>query len=120
MMNRLIKLAWLALLACAPTAAAAEWKEATTTNFVVYSEGPEARLREFATKLEKFDFVLRAYHGVKAPPSPIKLKVYLLPNIAAVGKMAGGAGVAGYYIPSARGLMMVGTYGRGASQDANA
>ena len=119
-MNRLIKLAWLALLLCAPTAAAAEWREATTTNFVVYSEGPEARLREFATKLEKFDFVLRAYHGVKAPPSPIKLKVYLFPNIAAVGKMAGGAGVAGYYIPSARGLMMVGTYGRGGSRDADA
>ncbi|MEA3066361.1 MAG: hypothetical protein QOJ27_2822 [Sphingomonadales bacterium] len=112
MMNWLIKLAWLALLACVPAAARAEWKEATTTNFVVYAEGGEAQLREFATKLEKFNFVLRAYHGVTAPPSPIKLKVYLFPTIAAVGKMAGGEGVAGYYVPRARGLMMVGTRSR--------
>jgi tetratricopeptide (TPR) repeat protein len=112
MMNRLIKLAWLALLMCIPAAASAEWKEATTTNFVVYSEGGEAQLREFATKLEKFNYVLRAYHGVTAPPSPIKLKVYLFPDIGAVGKMAGGDGVAGYYISRARGLMMVGSRSR--------
>ncbi|MET1111685.1 MAG: hypothetical protein ABWX67_09190 [Allosphingosinicella sp.] len=112
MMNRLIKLAWLALLACVPAAANAEWKEATTTNFVVYSEGGEAQLRDFATKLEKFNFVLRTYHGVTAPPSPIRLKVYLFPNIGAVGKMAGGDGVAGYYISRARGLLMVGARSR--------
>ncbi|HYW17014.1 MAG TPA: hypothetical protein VE891_12790 [Allosphingosinicella sp.] len=108
-MNGSIKPAMLALLMCLPGAARAEWKEATTTNFAVYSEGGEAQLRSFATKLEKFNYVLRAYHGVKAPPSPIKLKVYLFPNTAAVGKMAGGEGVAGYYIPRARGLMMVGS-----------
>ncbi|HLL30103.1 MAG TPA: hypothetical protein VK403_03810 [Allosphingosinicella sp.] len=111
-MNRLIKLAWLAMLVLAPASARAEWKEAATTNFVVYSEGGEAQLREFATKLEKFNYVLRAYHGVTAPPSPIKLKVYLFPSTAAVGRMAGGAGVAGYYIPRARGLMMVGSRNR--------
>jgi hypothetical protein len=111
-MNRLIKLAMLALLMCVPAAARAEWKKATTTNFLVYSEGGEAQLREFATKLEKFNYVLRTYHGVTAPPSPIKLKVYLLPNIATVGKMAGGDGVAGYYISRARGLMMVGSRSR--------
>jgi tetratricopeptide (TPR) repeat protein len=111
-MNRLIKLAWLALLMCLPAMARAEWKQATTTNFVVYSEGGETQLREFAVKLEKFNFVLRAYHGVTAPLSPIKLKVYLFPNTAAVGKMAGGDGVAGYYISRARGLMMVGSRSR--------
>ena len=110
-MNRLIRLAWLALLLCMPGAAHAEWKEATSANFVVYSESNEARLREFIEKLEKFNFVLRAYHGVTAPPSPIKLKVYLFPTIEGVGKMAGGEGVAGYYIPRSRALMMVGTYG---------
>lgn len=111
-MNRSIKLAMLALLMCLPAAARAEWKEATTANFIVYSKGGEAQLVEFATKLEKFNYVLRAYHSVTAPPSPIKLKVYLFPNVAAVGKMAGGDGVAGYYIRSARGLMMVGSRNR--------
>ncbi|MGA9580488.1 MAG: hypothetical protein WBR13_00785 [Allosphingosinicella sp.] len=114
-MNRVTKLAMpamLAMLMCLPGAALAEWKEATSSNFVVYSEGGEAQLREFAAKLEKFNYVLRTYHSVAAPPSPVRLKVYLFPNIAAVGKMAGGDGVAGYYIPRARGLMMVGTRNR--------
>jgi tetratricopeptide (TPR) repeat protein len=98
-----------ALIGMAPAAARAEWKEATSTHFQVYSEGSEAQLREFASKLEKYNYVLRLYHKVTAPPSPIKLKVYLLPSIPAVGKMAGSDGVAGYYVPDARGLMMVGT-----------
>ena len=108
-MRKLHKLALLLLAAAAPGAADAAWREATTNHFVVYSEGDERELTEFAAKLEKFDYVLRAYHKVTAPPSPIKLKVYLLPSIDAVGRMAGGEGVAGYYISDARGLMMVGT-----------
>jgi tetratricopeptide (TPR) repeat protein len=111
-MRRWVKAAWLAALLFAPAAAQAEWKEATTTNFVVYAEGGEAQLREFATKLEKFNYVLRTYHGVTAPPSPIKLKVYLFPSIAGVQKMAGEEGLAGYYISRARGLMFVGTNAR--------
>jgi tetratricopeptide (TPR) repeat protein len=99
----------LAALALAPGTAQAAWKEASTNNFLVYSEGSEAQLKEFATKLEKFNFVLRTYHKVTAPPSPIKLKVYLLPSTAAVGKMAGNDRAAGYYVRDARGLMMVGT-----------
>jgi tetratricopeptide (TPR) repeat protein len=93
-----------------PAVANARWLEAASKHFVVYSEGREQELRAFATKLEKFDHVLRTYHKVKTPPSPVKLKVYLMPNIAAVGRMAGADGVAGYYIPDARGLMMVGTH----------
>jgi tetratricopeptide (TPR) repeat protein len=112
MMRRWIKAAWLAALFLAPAAAQAEWKEATTPNFIVYAEGGEARLREFATKLEKFNYVLRTYHGVTAPPSPVKLKVYLFPSLAGVQKLAGGEGVAGYYISRARGLMFVGTHAR--------
>lgn len=110
MVRLLFSIGLLALLASAP--ARAEWREATSTNFQVYSEGSEEQLRAFAAKLEKFNYVLRAYHNVTAPPSPIKLKVYLLPSIAAVGRMIGSEGVAGYYIADARGLMMVGTRAR--------
>ena len=112
-MRILIRFAALLLAIAAPAAANAEWREATTNHFVVYSEGGEQELRDDAAKLEKFDYVLRAYHNVTAPPSPIKLKVYLLPTIAAVGRMAGSEGVAGYYISDARGLMMVGTHDTG-------
>ena len=119
-MIRLFTIAWLALLLGLPSPGRAEWKEATSANFVVYSEGSEAQLREFAAKLEKFNHVLRTYHGVTAPPSAIKLKVYLFPSIAAVGKMAGGDGIAGYYISRARGLMMVGTRDRGKASSSDA
>jgi tetratricopeptide (TPR) repeat protein len=98
-----------ALVLLVGASAQAKWKEATSNHFIVYSAGSEQEIRDFTTKLEKFDFVLRAYHGVKAPHSPVKLKVYLLPNISAVEKAAGSEGVAGYYVTDARGLMMVGT-----------
>ncbi len=94
-----------ALLLGAP--AHAEWREATSTNFVVYSEGGEAELREFIAKLEKFNFVLRTFHGVRAPPSPNRLRVFLMPSVNGVQRYAPGA--AGFYIRRARGPMMVGT-----------
>jgi len=119
-MKLIAGLAALAAMAFASSPAEADWKEATSAHFIVYSEGPEAQLREFATKLEKFDFVLRAYHHVTAPSSPIKLRVYLLPSIQSVGRMAGNEGVAGYYVSESRGLMMVGTHSTAASGSADA
>jgi len=119
-MKLIAGLAALAAMAFASSPAEADWKEATSAHFIVYSEGSEAQLREFAAKLEKFDFVLRAYHHVTAPNSPVKLRVYLLPTIQAVGKMAGSEGIAGYYIPESRGLMMVGTHSAMASASADA
>ena len=108
MRGRLTGLA-LALLTLGPVPARAEWKEAASTNFIVYSEGSETQLREFSARLEKFNWVLRTYHQVTAPPSPVKLKVYLLADIPAVGRMAGSGGVAGFYIQRARSPMLVGT-----------
>lgn len=108
--EKLTRVAALLLALAAPAAVQAKWLEANTKHFMVYSEGGERELRDYAAKLEKFDHVLRTYHKVTAPPSPIKLKVFLLPSIAAVGRMADAEGVAGYYIPQARGLMMVGTH----------
>ena len=108
-MNKLILGICAFLFLISPAELRGEWKEATSRNFVVYSEVDDQQLRDFAAKLEKFDYVLRTYHNVTAPPSPIKLKVFLMPSIAAVGRMAGSDGVAGYYVSDARGLMMVGT-----------
>lgn len=109
------KYLWLALFLIMPAAANAEWKEAVSRNFIVYSEGPDEQLREFTAKLEKFNFVLRAYHRVTAPPASNKLRVFLLPTIETVGRMAGSNRVAGYYVRDSRGLMMVGTASRGAN-----
>lgn len=108
-MASFIRLLALAALALVPASAHAEWKEATSANFIVYSEGSDQQLKDFSAKLEKFNFILRTFHKVTAPPSANKLKVYLFPDIKAVGRMAGRDRVAGYYVTEARGPMMVGT-----------
>lgn len=100
----------MALLALGTaTAAQAEWREATSKHFIVYSESSEARLRQAITQLEKYDFVLRWALHVDQPSSPQKLKIYLMKNMAAVQDTmgGGGGGVAGYYNASARGPMAV-------------
>lgn len=99
-----------ALLFAAP--AHAEWHEATSRNFIVYSQGSADDARSFAARLEQFNHVLRALHNIQAPSSPIRLRVFLFPTLNAVGRMAGGGSVAGYYVSDARGLMMVGTRAR--------
>jgi hypothetical protein len=98
-----------------PATARAEWREARSNHFIVYSEGSERQLRDFTEKLEKFHFILRTMHNVTRDPSPIKLRVYLMRNIDHVGRTfpGGGGGVAGYYIHRTRGPIMVGTRGSG-------
>lgn len=91
------------------TAAQAEWREATSANFVVYTEGSEQAARDFAAKLEKFNYVLRRYHNVREPAQVPRFRVFLLDSISAVQRMIDSSGVAGYYVPDARALMFVGT-----------
>jgi hypothetical protein len=112
MIRKLLLLVTLLIGGAGP--AAAEWREASSRNFLVYSEAGEAELRAFAEKLEKFDFVLRRIHKVQAPPSPNKLRVILVGNQRDVATLAGrpGSGVAGYYVNDARGMLMVGSRNR--------
>ncbi len=90
-----------------PGVARAEWHEATSTHFIVYSEGSQAEARDFAGRLERFDYVLRRIRPVPADVPSLKLRVFLMPDTAAVSRLIGGA--AGFYISDARGLMLVGT-----------
>jgi hypothetical protein len=101
MMNRLISLAWLALLLCAPAPALAEWREASSRHFLVYSEGSEQSVRDFATKLEKFDKAMRlrlGFHDEELGPGN-RVTVFVVDNIAAVQRLARarGSDIAGFY-----------------------
>lgn len=93
-----------------PAAASAEWHEATTRHFIVYSDAPEQELRQAATELEKCDHLLRL--TLDAPQDvPVKLKVYLMRDMEAVQETMGagtGGGVAGYYTATSRGPIAVG------------
>jgi tetratricopeptide (TPR) repeat protein len=87
------------------TAAQAEWREATSKHFIVYSDGDQKSLTEYTEKLERFDQAVRAMRLMPDPPlgRARKVTMYLLDDIPAVAKLygKGGDGVAGFYIPRA-------------------
>ncbi|MBX3594823.1 hypothetical protein [Sphingomonas sp.] len=94
----------------APAVAHAEWKRAESKNFIVFSEGSEEELRKATENMEKFAFVQAVVQGKKdVPPSPVKLKVYMVPSVpAVVATMPFPAyGVGGYYNPVLRGPFLV-------------
>jgi hypothetical protein len=110
-MNRLIKLAGMLLLACASAAAKAEWREASSKHFLVYSEGSTQSLRDFATKLEKFDKAMRARLGlddVDLGPAN-RVVVYVVADWNAVQRLARrpNSNVAGFYSGRAGGSIAV-------------
>ncbi len=104
-MRRLVQ--WLACgaMACWPVAAHAEWQEARTAHFVVYSDDKPAAVSHFAERLERFDRLLRfltsAPTTTSGPANPVT--VYVVDDQSAVASLAGSANVAGFYIPRAGG-----------------
>jgi hypothetical protein len=97
-MFRSLSLAAACLIA---TPACAEWRQASTRHFTVYSDDNEQHLREYAVKLEKFDKALRVLNGSgedrRAVPN--RVTVYVLPDVAAIEKLHPGA--AGFWEPFA-------------------
>jgi tetratricopeptide (TPR) repeat protein len=94
-----------------PTPAMADWREVSTKHFLVYGEGSESSLRDLATRLEKFDFLLRTFSGRKSFVEPMKIKIYVMPGMQGVQAMLPDAteGVAGYYTADVRGPIAVTT-----------
>lgn len=89
-----------AALVAAPLEAA--WHKASTKHFVIYADMPEAELRDYATKLEKFDAAARI---VRSMPDPEpgdgnRVHVYVVPSLLDVNRTLGAAdaGVGGYYM----------------------
>jgi len=94
----------LLTLAIAEPASAA-WYQAKTTHFVIYSDDDPGRLRDFATRLERFDKAVRTVRKMDDPPltDSGRLTVYALRSTDAVGALVGNSGVAGLYRESAAG-----------------
>ncbi len=100
------KHAWMLWLAAAFIAApaAAEWHEATSTHFIVYSDDTAERLTEFTSNLERFDRTMRYLRKVPDVTTPAqRVTVYVVRNIGAVAKLAGSSNVAGFYVPRVEG-----------------
>ena len=86
-------------------AAHAEWWEAETSHFIIVSESSKEDVEHFATRLERFDNALRYMQGLPIPGPDIgesnKVRVYRYGDTDDIGRLAGSAGVAGFYIPRA-------------------
>lgn len=83
----------------APATAEAKWLRAETPHFVIYSDGDEQVLRDYARRLEDFDGVLRYYHNL-SPDAPVdrKLDIYLMRHLGDMQQAFNlGSSVAGFY-----------------------
>ena len=83
--------------------AQAEWWEARTDHFIVYSESSQKDARTFAEKMERLDMSLRSLQNVNFSPATSdsrKLTVFRFGDTDDIGRLAGAMGVAGFYIPN--------------------
>lgn len=89
------------LALCAGSPAHAEWWEARTEHFIVYSETSSKDARAFAERLERYDQALRSLQNIKptAETDWTRVTVFRTGKQADIGRLAGGGGVAGFYIP---------------------
>lgn len=94
----------LALLA-SPVVAHAEWHEASSKHFVVYSDEEPQRVKQFAERLERFDLALRKITATPdRPVSPsMRVTVFFVEDVGEIQRLIGRAGVAGFYNPRSTG-----------------
>jgi len=98
------------------TAASADaaWHKASSAHFVIYADESPVKLREFATRLERFDKAVRQVRGMTDPPmgDGNRLAVFIVPAIADVQKLAGKnsgmtSNLAGFYQGRAEGSIAI-------------
>lgn len=69
--------------------AQATWVRVETDRFVVYGHGGETSVRDFATKLTTYDWVLRSFHpSTKDRPALTKVQVFLLSDVGELQRVA--------------------------------
>ncbi len=97
------------LLLALPAVAHADWYEASSGHFVIYSEQKPESLKEFAIKLERFDKGIRALRRLPDPPldRANRMIVYVVDDRGDVAKLAGSKFVAGFYHARAGGSFAV-------------
>lgn len=115
MLRRLLALLFLAF----PAVAHAEWREASSRHFVIYSEQSEADLRKMAEQLERFDALLRLQLRRPDPDrSPsTRLTIYVLRHQDRLESFLGFRGAAGVYMGRHTGSIAVTHEGRRYSGD---
>ena len=93
------------------TPAKAEWREASSANFVVYADDDEKNIRRFSEQLELYHSAMETLTSRDVPPpSPSsRLTVFVVKNEREVRRLLGDGSryVSGYYVPRASGSIAV-------------
>lgn len=95
------RLLLLLLLVFVASPAHAEWWEARTEHFIIYSQDGERRTRDFATELEQYDHALRSLQSAKFEPitsDSQRVTIFRTGDIDYMSRLAHGP-AAGFYIP---------------------
>jgi hypothetical protein len=97
------------LLLIQPATAAAEWHEASSERFVIYSDSRSDDLKRFATMLEQFHRAMELETGREVPvPSPSsRVTVFMVGSVENLRDIYGArnSSVGGFYIPRASGSL---------------
>lgn len=111
--RRLASLLLLVALACAGPAWA-DWRRAETDHFIVYSNGSERSLRDYAIRLERFNGLLQSLLSGGREQEGRKLPVYLVADgrELRVANPSLPEGIAGYYWTSEADTLAVLVRGR--------
>lgn len=109
MMSKTMMSALAVAATLAATGAEAKWLRADTDNFIIYSEGSEKSLRDFAVTLQRFDATLRFRFRVPTGTDSARLPIYLLARSEEVARLHGspGSSIAGFYVPATDGSFAV-------------
>jgi predicted Zn-dependent protease len=109
LVKNLIRCLAAALLALAPAAANAEWREAETAHFRVYSDAGENQIVQFAQKLEGLDALLHRATGTRPVADPTKVRVILLDTLQMVqhAMRTRDTSIAGFYTVNIEGPIAV-------------
>jgi len=101
----------LLLLLLVPSAAHAEWLQASSDHFVVYAADSERDIRRFSDRLERYHAALAyIFKGRLDTPSPSnRVTVYVVSNAAEVRRLYGENSkfIGGFYIPRAGGSLAI-------------
>lgn len=96
----------LVALLSVPAPALGAWHEVKTRHFIIYSNQEPDELREYATKLERFDQAVRIARKMADPPltDAGRLTIYILKNREELGRISGlGPRIFGTYRAQASG-----------------
>lgn len=102
-MTRYLRPLAIVLSTLASVPAHAEWHEAKSDHFRIYADAPEAWVRRYADRLERFDATMRIVRNVPSQPSDLAnpVTVYVVPDVDAIQALYSRKAnmVAGFYVP---------------------